>query len=82
MKGKHLFILLILALAAGGAWFQLQKSDLASGNKSGDGAGNKVIEFPINDVARVTVKGTGSELNLVKRRRLDRAGARRLPRVI
>ena len=67
MKGKHLFILLILALAAGGAWFQLQKSDSASGNKSGDGAGSKVIEFPINDVARVTVKGTGSELNLVKK---------------
>ena len=67
MKGKHLFILLLLALAAGGAWYQLQTSDLASGKKSGDGAGSKVLEFPINDVARVTVKGTGSELNLVKK---------------
>ena len=67
MKGKHLFILLILALAAGGAWYLLKTNDIEAGRKSGDGAGSKVLEFPINDVARVTVKGTGSELNLVKK---------------
>ena len=67
MKGKHLFILLVLALAAGGAWYLIQTNDIEAGKKSGDGAGSKVLSFPINDVARVTVKATGAELNLAKK---------------
>ena len=66
MKGKHLFLLLLLALLVGGAWYQLQTRDAAAGNQSG-GAGGKVLDFPINDVARVTFKSAGSELNLVKK---------------
>ncbi len=67
MKGKHLFLLLVLALAVGGAWYFLQTNDEAVGKKSADGAGGKVLDFPINDVARVTVKATGAELNIVKK---------------
>ena len=67
MKGKHLFILIVLALAAGGAWYFLQNNDAEAGRKSANGAGSKVLEFPINEVARVTLKGTGSELNLAKK---------------
>ena len=66
MKGKHLALLLLIALLAGGAWYSLQKGDTAAGMKS-DGAGTKVLDFPINEVARVTVKGTGAELNLVRK---------------
>ena len=66
MKGKHLALLLLLALLAGAAWYKLQTNDLAAG-KHTDGAGSKVLDFPINDVARITVKATGSELNLVKK---------------
>ena len=66
MKGKHLALLLLLALLVGGAWYSLQQRDAASGRKT-DGAGSKVLEFPINEVARVTVKSTGAELNLVKK---------------
>ena len=66
MKGKHLFLLLLLALLVGGAWYQLQTRDAAAGNQSG-GAGGKVLDFPINEVARVTFKSAGSELNLVKK---------------
>ena len=66
MKGKHLALLLLLALLVGGAWFQLKKNDATVGDQSG-GTGGKVIEFPINDVAQVTFKTAGSELNLVKK---------------
>ncbi len=66
MKGKHLALLLLLALLIGYAWYSLQQGDAAAGRQS-DGAGTKVLDFPINDVARVTVKSAGSELNLVKK---------------
>ena len=66
MKGKHLALLLLLALLIGGAWYSLQQGDDAAGRQS-DGAGTKVLDFPINAVERVTVKGGGSELNLVKK---------------
>ena len=66
MKGKHLALLLLLALLVGYAWYSLQQGDAAAGRQS-DGAGTKVLSFPINEVARVTVKATGAELNLVKK---------------
>lgn len=66
MKGKHLALLLLIALLAGGAWYFLQKGDAAAGQRS-DGAGTKVLDFPINEVARVTVKDTGGQLNLVRK---------------
>ncbi len=66
MKGKHLALLLLVALLIGGAWYSLQQSDTAASRQS-DGAGSKVLDFSINDVARVTVKGTGTELNLAKK---------------
>ena len=66
MKGKHLALLLLLALLIGYAWYSLQQGDDAAGRQS-DGAGTKVLEFDINAVERVTVKGGGAELNLVKK---------------
>ena len=66
MKGKHLALLLLVALLVGGAWYSLQQGDKAAGRQS-DGSGTKVLDFSINDAAHVTVKGAGAELNLVRK---------------
>ena len=66
MKGKHLALLVLLALLVGYAWYSLQQGDTAAGRQS-DGAGTKVLDFDINAVERVTVKAAGAELNLVKK---------------
>ena len=67
MKGKHLALLLVLVALAGGGGYFLQKDNDASWNSKGGAAGGKVLDFPINDVARVTIKVTDGELNLVKK---------------
>ncbi|HZJ17460.1 MAG TPA: DUF4340 domain-containing protein [Chthoniobacteraceae bacterium] len=67
MKGKHLALLLILVALVGGAGYILFKENRASWSESTAGSGKKVLEFPVNDVARVTVKSPSSEINLVKK---------------
>jgi hypothetical protein len=67
MKGKHLALLLILVALIGGAGYILFKENRASWSESSAGSGKKVLEFPVNDVARVTVKSPSSEINLVKK---------------
>ena len=48
---------------------------------AGAGAGGKVVDFPINDVARITIKAAdGRTESREEGRRLDRAGARGLSR--
>jgi hypothetical protein len=66
MKGKQLAILLMLAVVLGGAWYFLSERNRASWSATGSGGG-KVIEFPINDVARLVIKNSAGELNLVKK---------------
>ncbi len=66
MKGKQLAILLVLAIALGGAWYFLSERNRASWSETG-GGGGKVVEFPINDVARLVIKNSTGELNLVKK---------------
>lgn len=66
MKGKQLFILLVLAAVAGGAWYFLGKQNRSTWSETG-GGGGKVVEFPINDVARLKIKSSAGELNLVKK---------------
>ena len=66
MKGKQLAILLVLVVVLGGAWYFLSERNRASWSATG-GGGGKVIEFPINDVARLVVKNSTGELNLVKK---------------
>ena len=65
MKGKQLLILLVLAIALGGAWLALSKRNQSSWSESS--AGGKVIEFPINDVTHVVLKDANAEVNLVKK---------------
>ncbi len=66
MKGKQLFILLVLAAVAGGAWYFLAKRHRDAWSETGRGGG-KVAEFPINDVAHLKIKGSADEVNLVKK---------------
>lgn len=66
MKGKQLAILLVLGLALGGAWLFTSKRNQASWSETSAGGG-KVVDFPINDVARVVIKTSGAELNLAKK---------------
>ena len=68
MKGKHLFLLLVLVGLVGTAGYYMQKDNRASWSESGGASGGgKVLNFPVNDVARVTVKTSGGQLNLVKK---------------
>ena len=67
MKGKHLALIILLALLVGGAWYSLQKGEADAASRQSDGAGTKVLDFQINNVTQVTVKGAGAELNLVRK---------------
>lgn len=67
MKGKQLAILLVLVAVLGGAWFFKSKQNTASWSETSAGAGGKVVEFPINDVAQLVIKSGGAELSLVKK---------------
>jgi hypothetical protein len=67
MKGKHLALLLLVVALAVGAGLYFQKGDDASWKATGNTAGGKILDFPINEVARVTIKSVDGELNLVKK---------------
>ncbi len=66
MKGKQLFILLVLAALAVGAWYLLGERTRATWAGSGATRG-KVMTFPINDVEHLKIKNAAGELNVVKK---------------
>jgi len=67
MKAKQLVFVLVLLLVLGGAALWLSKRNQASWSSTATGTDAKVITFPLNDVAHVTIKGGGAEVNLVKK---------------
>ena len=68
MKGKQLASLLGLVAVVGGAGYYLNKDNQKSWAGTGaNSGGGKVLNLSLNDVARVTVKATGAEMNLVKK---------------
>ena len=67
MKGKHLALLLLLVALAGGAGYFLYKDNASTWNASGTAAGAKVLDFPINEVARVAIKSSTGGLHLVRK---------------
>lgn len=67
MKGKQLASLLGLVAVVGGVGFYLQKDNRNSWSGGTSSAGSKVLNLSLNDIARVTVKATDTELNLVKK---------------
>ena len=67
MNSKQLSILLVLGLVIGGLGLYLYQGREASYKSSDQSIGKKVLgEFPINDVAQITIKNATNELNLVK----------------
>ena len=77
MKGKQLALLLAVVLALGATWLNVSKNP-QQGSAAAGRSGSKVVDFPINEVARVVIKSGASELNLVKKEELwtvqERAG--------
>jgi hypothetical protein len=66
MKGKQLALLLVAVVVLGAAWLNLSKKSEETSASAGR-SGSKVVEFPLNEVARLTVKSGTAELNLVKK---------------
>ena len=67
MKGKHLVLLLVLVGIVGTAGYYLYEDNSAAWNAGGGTAGGKVLDFPINDVARIAIKSPSGELHLVRK---------------
>jgi hypothetical protein len=66
MKGKQLFILLVLAALAAGGWYYLSPETFSRSSRKARAEG-KIIDFPINDVERIKIKSSEGELNVVKK---------------
>jgi hypothetical protein len=67
MKGKQLGIVLVLLTVLGGVALFLNHRNSASWSETATTSGGKVLDFPLNDVAQVTIKEGGTELNLAKK---------------
>lgn len=67
MKAKQLVIIIVVLLGVGAAALWLSKRNQESWSSSATRTDAKVITFPLNDVAHVTIKGAGAEINLVKK---------------
>ena len=67
MKGKQLAILLLVVLVLGGLWYLAGGLRNGVWSETGSGGGNKVVEFPLNDVTQVVIKNSTGDLHLVKK---------------
>jgi len=67
MKGKQLALVLILLVALGGVALLLRNREAASWSESATASNEKILSFALNDVSQLTIRGEGSELNLVKK---------------
>src|SRR5882672_675150 len=67
MNRRQFAILLVLAIVLGGMGLWLQRKQAGSWSTAGATAGEKVLgNFPVNDVARITISQDTNSLNLVK----------------
>jgi hypothetical protein len=68
MKGKQLALLFVVIIVVGGAGLLLRKNQSDSWQGGTPGVGKKLLEnFPVNDVAAITVKQGTNELHLLKK---------------
>lgn len=67
MKGKQLAIVLVLLVVLGGAALYLNQRNSASWSSSATQSTGKILDFPLNDVAHITIQRAGAELNLVRK---------------
>jgi Domain of unknown function (DUF4340) len=66
MKPKQLAIMVAVALVLGGAALFLKKKE-GAGTSGAGGAGAKVIELPVNDVAAILIQSASGKLSLTKK---------------
>jgi hypothetical protein len=77
MNRKQLIILLVLVALLGGAGLLLRRQQNESWRAQSPVVGKKLMgDFPMNDVARITIKQATNELNLVKKDNLWRVRER------
>lgn len=67
MKSKQLALLLLIAAVLGGAVWILKQNSKDAWSDTAGGAGGKVIELPVNDVARLAIQSSAGTVNLVKK---------------
>ena len=79
MKAKTLLIILVLAIALGGAGLILRRKDASSWQDQPAPAGGKVLSFTLNDVANVTIQSQTEQVNLVNKGDLWRVQERDYP---
>jgi len=67
IKRKQLVVLILVAGALGiAAWFVVSRSTTSWQSNTGQ-TGKKVVDFPINDVAAISIKQPDKEVNLEKK---------------
>jgi len=66
MKRRQIVILLVLVAIIGGIGFFLQKRSQSEWTQSSASTG-KFLDFPINDVARVVIRGANGHVNIAKK---------------
>jgi hypothetical protein len=67
MKRKQIAILLILLAVIGGVGLLLQKRNQSQWSRSAAPESGKVVDFPVNDVARVEIRSPKGEVHLAKK---------------
>lgn len=77
MNQKQLGLILVLLVVLGGAGYLFWKKQNASWGENAPSLGQKLLgDFPLNDVARITITDGSNALNLVKRDDLWRVAER------
>ena len=67
MNRKQLTVIVVLGLVLGGLGLYISKRNAAAYQSSGASIGRKLLpDFPLNDVAQVTIRQTTNQVNLVK----------------
>lgn len=67
MNARQLTFILIVALVLGAVGWILFHRDTSSWKDQSTASRDKVLDFPLNDVARITIKDEAGELNLVRK---------------
>lgn len=68
MNRKQFILLLVLVVVIGAAGLVIRQRGQSSWQSAGQAIGQKLLpDLPVNDIAQITVKAGGSELNLARR---------------
>jgi hypothetical protein len=70
MKAKQIVLLLVLVAVIGAIGFFVQKRSQSQWSESAAPGGGKLLDFPINDVARVVIRSANGQVNIAKKNNL------------